>query len=66
MSAYNLLLPLALHTFFCLLESGQKTLTEVAEFLKSVLITHTRTEMGEDNLSASQSQLQRGGKILMG
>ena len=46
--------------FLRLLESGQKTLTEVAEFLKSVLKSHTRTEMGEDKLTASQSHLQRG------
>ena len=50
-----------LELLLCLLESGQKTLTEVAEFLKSVLKSHTRTEMGEDNLSsANQSRLQKG------
>ena len=49
---------LTLHTLH--LESGQNTLTEVAESLKSVLRSHMRTEMGEDNLSASQSHLPTG------
>ena len=50
---------LTLHTSH-LLESGQNTLAEVAESLKSVLRSHMRTEMGEDNLPASQSHLPTG------
>ena len=50
---------LTLHTSH-LLESGQNTLAEVAESLKSVLRSHMRTEMGEDNLPASQSHPPTG------
>ena len=50
---------LTLHTSH-LLESGQNTLAEVAESLKSVLRSHKRTEMGEDNLPASQSHPPTG------